>query len=67
MATGKRRAGRPVSGKPRSVRATVSLPPEIYQTLAAIAKHKKVSTAWIMRDAAEKYVADQWPLFGKTP
>jgi predicted DNA-binding protein len=67
MATGKRRAGRPINEKPRSVRATVSLPPEIHQTLVAIAKHRKVSTAWIMRDAAEKYVADQWPLFGKTP
>lgn len=27
---------------------------------------KKVSVAWIVRDAAEKYVADQWPLFAKS-
>jgi predicted DNA-binding protein len=40
----------------------VSLQPETYRTLEAIAKQKKVSTAWVLRDAAEKYVADQWPL-----
>ena len=64
MATKKRR-GRPASGKPPSVRASVSLPPEIHRTVAALAQQRKVSMAWIMRDAAEKYVADQWPLFGK--
>jgi predicted DNA-binding protein len=42
----------------------VSFPPELYRTLEEIAKHKKVSLAWVVRDAAEKYVADQWPLFG---
>jgi len=63
MPTAKRAIGRPPSKKPRSVRASVSLPPEIYRTLEALAKQKKVSTAWVMRDAAEKYVADQWPLF----
>jgi len=47
------------------MRATASLPPEIYQTLQDIAKQKKVSVAWVIRDAAEKYVADQWPLLGK--
>lgn len=44
-------------------RASVSFPPEIYTILEAIAKRKKVSFAWVVRDAAEKYVADQWPLF----
>lgn len=67
MTSRTRKPGRPVSGKPRSVRATVSLSPEIYSTLSALAKERKVSTAWIMRDAAEKYVAAQWPLFGKAP
>ncbi|MCW5572483.1 MAG: ribbon-helix-helix protein, CopG family [Steroidobacteraceae bacterium] len=43
-------------------RASVTFPPELYQTLEAIAKSKKVSVAWVVRDAAEKYVADQWPL-----
>ncbi len=47
-----------------SVRATISFPPDIYKTLAIIAKEKKVSLAWVVRDAAEKYVADKWPLLG---
>lgn len=45
-------------------RASVSFPPEVYKTLANLAKKKKVSIAWIVREAVEKYVADQWPLFG---
>jgi hypothetical protein len=53
-------------GRPRTAvkttRASVSLPVELHHTLEQIAKHKKVSFAWVMRDAAEKYVADQWPL-----
>ena len=47
----------------KSVRASVSFPRELYETLERMAKEKKVSVAWIMRDAAEKYVGDQWPLF----
>ena len=43
-------------------RASVSFPPNLYNTLVQIAKQKKVSVAWVVRDAAEKYVADQWPL-----
>jgi predicted DNA-binding protein len=54
--------GRKPTGKPRSVRANASLPPELYRTLQDIAKNKKVSVAWVVREAAEKYVADQWPL-----
>jgi predicted DNA-binding ribbon-helix-helix protein len=46
----------------RSARASASLPPDIYQTLQDIARQKKVSFAWVIRDAAEKYIADQWPL-----
>lgn len=46
----------------KSVRTSVSLPPELHDTLERLAKGKKVSVAWIIRDAAEKYVAEQWPL-----
>ena len=60
-----RRPGRPPSEKPPSVRATVSMPREIYESLESLAKQKKVSTAWVMRDAMEKYVAAQWPLLEK--
>ena len=41
------------------VRATISFPSDLYETLDGIAKQKKVSLAWVVRDAAEKYVADQ--------
>jgi metal-responsive CopG/Arc/MetJ family transcriptional regulator len=44
------------------VRATISFPPQIYETLEGIAKEKKVSIAWVVRDAAEKYIAEKWPL-----
>jgi metal-responsive CopG/Arc/MetJ family transcriptional regulator len=46
-----------------SVRASISFPPELYQALEEIAHQKKVSLAWVVRDAAERYVSDKWPLF----
>lgn len=49
----------------KSVRTSVSLPPELHDTLARMAKGKKVSVAWVIRDAAEKYVGEQWPLFNR--
>ena len=42
-------------------RASVTFPPEIYRTLEQIAVQKKVSIAWVVRDAAEKYVTDHIP------
>ena len=41
------------------IRASISFPPNLYKTLEEIAKEKKVSLAWVVRDAAEKYVADK--------
>jgi len=38
------------------VRASISFPPHLYERLAEIAKGKKVSLAWVVRDAAESYV-----------
>ncbi len=46
-----------------SVRASISFPSELYKTLEQIAHQKKVSLAWVVRDAAEQYVSDRWPLF----
>ncbi len=46
-----------------AVRASISFPPEVYDTLESIAKEKKVSLAWVVREAAEKYIAEKWPLF----
>lgn len=55
--------GRKPTGKPRPTRASASLPPGIYSALQDIAKQKKVSVAWVIRGAVEKYIAEQWPLF----
>ena len=46
-------------------RASISFPPDLYETLDEIAKQKKVSLAWVVRDAAEKYIAEQRPQFEK--
>jgi predicted DNA-binding protein len=46
-----------------SLRASVTFPSDLYRTLEDLAKKKKVSVAWVVREAVEKYVADQWPLF----
>jgi hypothetical protein len=41
---------------PPWVRASISFPSDLYETLDAIAQQKKVSLAWVVRDAAERYV-----------
>lgn len=43
----------------RQPRASITFPPKLYRTLESLAKEKKVSIAWIVREAAEKYVADE--------
>lgn len=42
---------------PKVARASVSFPSDVYEQLERLAAEKKVSLAWIVRDAAEKYVA----------
>lgn len=42
-----------------TVRASISFPPDIYESLEEVAKQKKVSLAWVVRDAAERYLADR--------
>jgi hypothetical protein len=46
-----------------TARASVTFPFSLYSELEKIAAQKKVSVAWVVRDAAEKYVAAQYPLF----
>jgi hypothetical protein len=46
-----------------TVRATISFPLDVYERLEGIAKEKKVSLAWVVREAAEQYIAEKWPLF----
>jgi predicted DNA-binding ribbon-helix-helix protein len=42
-----------------AVRASISFPPNLYAMLEELAKTKKVSLAWVIRDAAERYVDAQ--------
>jgi metal-responsive CopG/Arc/MetJ family transcriptional regulator len=42
-----------------AVRATISFPSDVYETLKSVATGKKVSLAWVVRDAAEKYIANE--------
>jgi len=42
-----------------TVGASISFPPDIYESLEELGKQKKVSLAWVVRDAAERYVADE--------
>jgi hypothetical protein len=43
-----------------AVRASITLPAALCETLVQIAQQKKVSLAWVVRAAAEKHVADKW-------
>ncbi len=45
-------------------RVSVTFPPELYGTLVDLARKRKVSVAWIVRDAADRYVAAQPALAG---
>lgn len=44
-------------------RASVTFPVSLYAELERIAEEKKVSVAWVVRDAVEKYVEAGYPLF----
>lgn len=48
---------------PSWVRASISFPSDLYEALQEVAKQKKVSLAWIVRDAAENYLASA-PKYG---
>jgi metal-responsive CopG/Arc/MetJ family transcriptional regulator len=52
-------AKRPLSGP----RISVTIPPDFYEQVSSMAKAKKVSKAWIIRDALEKYIEADAPLF----
>jgi metal-responsive CopG/Arc/MetJ family transcriptional regulator len=49
---------------PSWVRASISFPPSLYETLTELARQKKVSLAWVVRDAAERYIAGKRPGLG---
>jgi predicted DNA-binding protein len=48
-----------------SLSASISFPADLYESLEELARQKRVSLAWVVRDAAERYIADQGPVPGK--
>ena len=50
------------SEKP-TVRTTVSVPREDYSELEVLAERKKVSVAWVVREAIDRYLHSEMPLF----
>lgn len=48
-----------------SPRITVTLRKADYEEVCRLARRMKVSNAWVIRDAVEKYVADEEPLFSR--
>ncbi len=42
-----------------AVRASITFPPDLHEALEKIARKKKVSLAWVVRDASERYVAEE--------
>ncbi len=53
--------------EPRTVRCSITFPTEHYQEFERLAKQKKVSVAWVVREAMERYLAEQWPLLRSHP
>lgn len=60
------RSARMKRQSPEVMRASVTFPANVYAELEKIAESKRVSLAWVVREAAEKYVVDQWPLLAPT-
>ena len=59
----KRWKGRSLKAQRKTVvRASISFSPDLYNTLEEIAQQQKVSLAWGVREAAENYIAEKWPL-----
>ena len=47
-------------------RITVSVRTQDYEHLLRVAESKRVSMAWVVRDAVEKYLSADIPLFAQT-
>lgn len=53
-----------VESQTSSIRVSVTFPRDQYKLLEQIAHEKKVSAAWVVREAVEQYLSQKWPLFG---
>lgn len=52
-----------VAGEAETVRLSISIPAEDYADIKQTAETKRVSIAWVVRDAVRQYLKDQAPLF----
>ena len=48
-------------------RITVTIPALYYDQVCRLAKVKKVSASWVVREAVEKYIDADTPLFTQAP
>lgn len=44
-------------------RVSVTFPEDHYDAISRMAEQRKVSRAWVVRDAVERYLAAETPLF----
>ena len=49
----------PMANRNAPIRASISFPSELYETLENLAKRKKVSLAWVVREASERYIKSE--------
>lgn len=49
------------------VRASISFEADDYTELEMVARQKKVSVAWVVRDAVARYLEERNPLFRARP
>ena len=49
----------PRANRNAPIRASISFPPDLYKTLEELAKQKKVSLAWVVREASEMYIKSE--------
>jgi predicted transcriptional regulator len=49
------------TSRSNGTRITVTVPPQDYEVVRSMAKDRKVSAAWIVRDAVEKYIQRETP------
>jgi predicted transcriptional regulator len=63
MPVGKKVRKRATDASGLKIRVSIGFPSDVHETLDRIAKEKKVSLGWVVREAVDKYLADKWPLF----
>jgi hypothetical protein len=52
-----------VNSSKKCMRTTVSIPTDDYVELERIAMKRKVSVAWVVREAVDRFLSDESPLF----